>query len=104
MVWAGCANRDENQFPDPDRFDVTRTPNKHLSFGLGIHHCMGAGLARIEGEVAFRILGQRLGRLTPKQGTQAEFVSSSFLFGLRHFELECERMLPKSDCEIQAAV
>jgi cytochrome P450 len=46
------ANRDERQFPDPDRLDVAREPNRHLSFGLGPHFCLGAPLAQVEAQVA----------------------------------------------------
>ena len=48
-----AANRDPKQFSNPDNFSVSRQPNRHLSFGLGIHICAGNTLARIEGKVAF---------------------------------------------------
>jgi cytochrome P450 PksS len=57
------ANRDPRQFKDPDTLDPARTPNKHLSFGLGGHFCLGAPLARLEGRIAFNALLRRFSRL-----------------------------------------
>jgi cytochrome P450 len=65
MVFAviASANRDERQFPDPDSLDITREPNKHLSFGLGNHFCLGASLARLEAQVAIGTLLRRIPEL-----------------------------------------
>ncbi|OHV30776.1 MULTISPECIES: cytochrome P450 [Pseudofrankia] len=52
LLLNGSANRDERRFPDPDRFDIHRDVGRHLSFGYGIHHCLGAALVRIEGRIA----------------------------------------------------
>ena len=52
----GSANRDERQFPEPDRFDIARSPQDHVAFGYGIHYCLGAPLARLEGRNALEAL------------------------------------------------
>lgn len=59
MLLIGSANRDEEQFSESERFDIARTPNNHLGFGFGIHHCLGAPLARMETHVALATLFRR---------------------------------------------
>ena len=57
-----CANRDAERFDDAERLDITRNPNSHLTFGHGLHHCVGAALARMEGRVALaRLLERSIG-------------------------------------------
>jgi cytochrome P450 len=59
----GAANRDPVQFPDPDRLDLARAPNRHLAFGFGIHTCAGNSLARMEAQVAIGKLVARFGTI-----------------------------------------
>jgi cytochrome P450 len=76
------ANHDGRQFDDPDRLDVTRAPNPHLAFGHGIHHCLGAPLARLEGEIAIGRLIARFERITLDDNIILQYRNSTLMRGL----------------------
>ena len=68
MAVMAAANRDPEQFPDPDRLDIAREENRHVAFGWGPHLCFGAPLARIEGQVAFEEMLRMFSRWSLKSG------------------------------------
>jgi cytochrome P450 len=82
MPFIGAADRDPAQFPDPDRLDLTRSDNRHIAFGWGIHFCLGAPLARVEGQIALDMLVRRLPRLELVTGSP-EYRQSLTLRGLK---------------------
>jgi cytochrome P450 len=63
LLLFGAAGRDPEHFERPDEFDIARSPNRHIAFGAGIHHCLGASLGRLEANTALRIAAERISKL-----------------------------------------
>jgi cytochrome P450 len=86
LVMLGAANRDPAQFPEPDRFDVARKPNRHIAFGQGIHYCLGAPRALAEAQVVFQTLLHRLPE--PEAAFEAPQWGQSFILrGLKSLRM-----------------
>lgn len=83
IVWMGSANRDETQFDRPDEFVVDRNPNPHLSFGNGIHFCLGAPLARLEGKIVLSAVLERLPNLRIDPNSTRSFIPSTGVHGVK---------------------
>ena len=65
LLLYGAANRDARVWTDPERLDVRREPHRHLAFGDGIHHCLGAPIARLEARIALEAILPELCRMSP---------------------------------------
>ena len=97
----GSANHDESVFTDSERFDITRKNLRHMAFGTGIHFCLGAPLARLEGQIALRTLLERFDNLqfdfdySDRQDlyTKVTPLKSSLFLGLSHLPI---RFQPKN--------
>jgi cytochrome P450 len=82
MISLLAANRDPNQFHEPDRLDIARKGNSHIAFGHGIHFCLGAGLARLEGQIALDRLLARFDHITIDAHQRLEYRHSTLVHGL----------------------
>lgn len=88
FVMVAAADRDPAQFPEPDKFDITRTPNEHVAFGEGIHFCLGSALARLEGAVAVGAMLERFPRLRlAEPDAPLTYKGSYFLRGLSELKM-----------------
>ena len=76
------ANRDPAHFQDPESYNVTRTPNNHIAFGFGTHFCLGAALARLEIQIFFERLLERVARIERIEGTPQVEMPNAFVHGL----------------------
>ena len=83
-----AANRDPAHFENPEALDVTRNPNRHLSFGFGTHFCLGAALARMEIRVFFEELARRVEEFRLVAGTTPVEMANAFVYGLKEAHLE----------------
>ncbi|MEU0803678.1 cytochrome P450 [Streptomyces sp. NPDC005970] len=88
VVYHASANRDETVFADPDRFDITRSPNDHVSFGHGPHFCLGAHLARLQMRAMLRNVLTRLPGL--RRAGEPVRLTSNFQNGLKHLPVSWE--------------
>src|SRR5262249_38734051 len=85
VIWNASANRDEAQFPDPDSFDIERTPNEHVALGHGEHFCLGANLARLELKVMLEEVLNRLPDLELAGTVQRLY--SNVVAGIKHMSV-----------------
>lgn len=80
MAWLGAANFDETRFPHAKQFDIRRYPNQHMTFGHGIHFCLGAPLARLEGKIALTRIIERLTDIRCDPEHPLQYMSEEFDF------------------------
>lgn len=87
FTWLASANRDSEQFAEPERFDILRTPNRHVAFGHGIHFCIGAPLSRMEASVALPMIIKQLPNLRVRRDESPELFEGRFLFGFKRLPI-----------------
>lgn len=84
LAWMGAANRDPEQFPNPEQFLVDRSPNRHIAFGHGVHFCLGAPLARLEARIALSHLLAMARDLEIPRDTVLEPIENTIVHGVKH--------------------
>jgi cytochrome P450 len=89
IILVASANRDPVQFPDPDRFDIERKNNKHLTFGAGSHTCLGSHLARLEAQIAITMLLHRFKRIELRD-TDPSWTQTLLVRGPKRLNVVCE--------------
>ena len=84
VAWIGSANHDPAQFPEPEMFDIERTPNRHIAFGQGIHYCLGAPLARLEAKIALTAMLERFTTFELESNAVLARQPSLIVFGIHN--------------------
>lgn len=85
IAWVSSANRDPEQFAQPEHFEVSRKPNQHLTFGYGLHHCIGAPLSRLESSIALRMVLEQLSELRRVDHQPLELLDGRrSVYGIKH--------------------
>ncbi|WP_377273152.1 cytochrome P450 [Peterkaempfera sp. SMS 1(5)a] len=84
-AWLPAAGRDRRVFEDPDRFDFARRPNRHLGFGVGTHHCLGAALARVELAILLRVLAETVTEVAVAE--EPQWLRSNLVQGYRQLRV-----------------
>lgn len=90
MPWIASANHDPEVFAHPEVFDIRRNPNRHLTFGYGPHYCIGAALTRLEVQIAFEILLNRLSEIRLDQSQPLKPMILPLIFGYKHVPVTFE--------------
>jgi cytochrome P450 len=83
IVWIGSANRDETIFEQANQYILHRSPNRHIAFGNGPHFCLGAPLARLESNIALRLVFEKLPFISPKKGIKPNPVKDMLIHGYK---------------------
>jgi cytochrome P450 len=91
FYWSGSANRDEEYFPDPDVFDIRRSPNRHLGFGHGIHFCLGASLARLEARIALEQIIERFKDIQRVRDVPLQMIPNFNAHGVQQLPVRLEK-------------
>lgn len=87
IPWIASANHDAAHFLDPESFHITRSPNRHLSFGYNIHFCPGASLARLEARIALQVILERFSSFALIPGVLLEMKPNFAISGARHIPI-----------------
>jgi cytochrome P450 len=87
VAYIGSANHDETRFAAPENFDITRSGERNIAFGHGIHYCLGAPLARLEARIALRGLAERIVAFEREPGQALQAIPSSIVYGVRRLPL-----------------